>query len=632
MPPPPVTPGPQENPRKRRRPDNGKEPPDLRSFASLESSQPLLSSQEEPDEIDMFDIINSVGVGDRPDLDMPAPIIPIAVVRANKRRKTKDAQTVGFARFAAEPQEIPSAMMVSPRHEEEQATIPTQPEPEPELSLQEPEKKFPTWLIPYLSYHNKKTATKGRRISQRHSLATASASSVISSSDDSSDILSTNNPAYSIPDPIASQSQKPLQAPWRVFALFKDNNLNYHPATVLESNSRQVKVEFDDSTILHLGRECVRSLDLRIGDVVRVDLPAMKKTTYIIKDFPTAPQDKDPVTPGPEKSPESRQTDARGRTHVSLVPKTDPSAPAIDVLVTNLYLIKSLWSQFSDRDTSTKTLKLSFTSAYNYLQSTISPSISTSSAVTIPTAYRRVSTPLQQQIPQKSKLFDNMVFALTGPTKSTTLESRILAHGGTILQTGFEELFLEVEDSSTSLTLKPGMENIAFTAVISHAFFRSAKYLQALALGLPCLSEKWIADCIKAGKVLEWEYYLLPAGETKRLGGQIKSQVLAGYNSGMRLGEVLEKRRRVVDGWGILVLPKGLGAEQRKAYPFLLLALGASRVMVVKGVEAVEKKVRDGGWDCVFCKEGEKGKVQRLGVRVVDDNELKDGVVFGKLD
>jgi hypothetical protein len=670
MPPPPVTPGPQENPRKRRRPDNGKEPPDLRSFASLESSQPLLSSQEEPDEIDMFDIINSVGVGDRPDLDMPAPVIPISVVRANKRRKTKDAQTVGFARFAAEPQEMPSAMMVSPAREEEQGQIPTQPETEPELSPTEPE--LPPSLPPLApleitgetqpsitlapeptsqakpkskpgrssrpsSSHaspaiTKKTITKARRISQRHSLATTSASSVISSSDDSSDILSTNNPAYSIPGPMASQ--KPLLAPWRVFALFKDNNLNYHPATVLESDSRQVKVEFDDSTILHLGRECVRSLDLRIGDFVRVDLPTMKKTTYLIKDFPTAPPTSDPVTPsGPQKSPESKQTDARGRTHVSLVPKTDPSAPPIDVLVTNLYLIKSLWSQFSDRDTSTKTLNLSFTSAYNYLQSTISPSISTSSAVTTPAAYRRVSIPLQQQqIPQKSKLFDNMVFALTGPTKSTALESRILAHGGTILQTGFEELFLEVEDSSTSLTLKPGMENIAFTAVISHAFFRSAKYLQALALGLPCLSEKWIADCIKAGKVVEWEYYLLPAGETKRLGGQIKSQVLAGYTSGTRLGEVLEKRRRVVEGWGILVLPKGLGAEQRKAYPFLLLALGASRVMVAKGVEAVEKKVRDGGWDCVFCKEGEKGKVQRMGVRVVDDNELKDGVVFGKLD
>ncbi|KAI5814427.1 hypothetical protein BZA77DRAFT_345721 [Pyronema omphalodes] len=701
MPPPPVTPGPSENPRKRQRQDSGKESGDLRSFASLESSQPLLSSQEEPDEIDMFDIMNSVGVGDRPDLDMPAPVIPTSVGRTNKRRKTKDVKTVGVARFADETKEISSARMVSPVSEE-QTYVPTQPETEPQLPLEEPE--LPPSLPPPApsevtaetqpsitlapeptsqakpkskpgrssrpsSSHAspaipKKPTTKASRVSQRHSLATASTSSVLSSSDDSSDILSTTNPAYSIPG--STTKQKSLSAPWRVFALFKDKNLNYHPATVLESDSRQVKVEFDDGTILNLGRECVRTLDLRVGDLVRVDLQEMRKITYVIKDFPpSVPVDENenedqnanenpPVTPaGKQKSTQhqAKHTDARGRTHVSLVPKNDPDATPIDVAVTNLYLIKSLWSQFSDRDTSTKTLNLSFTSAYNYLQTAISPSVAIttpSSAITTPSTHRRITTPLQHQsqpapqtYPPPAPIFTNMIFTLTGPQKSAHLSSLILSRGGTILSSGFTELFHELPDSNPILSLKPPYETIPFVAVISHSYTRTAKYLQALALGIPCLSEAWIEDCVKQEQVLEWEFYLLPAGETKRLGGQARSQVLWPPSGEVGVGQLvgdggfknrLEKRRKVIDGWRVLVMVKGLSTEQRGAYPFLLLALGAGKVEVVKGVEQLERMLKVESWDCVFCKEAEKNRVAKMGIRVVDDNELKDAVVFGRLD
>src|SRR5690606_34466314 len=80
----------------------------------------------------------------------------------------------------------------------------------------------------------------------------------------------------------ASVSLPPV--PNRVFALFKDGRLFYHPATVLPSpmtaTASHYNIQFDDGTKVQTEKAHVRALDLRPGDHVRVDMPNMKQKVW----------------------------------------------------------------------------------------------------------------------------------------------------------------------------------------------------------------------------------------------------------------------------------------------------------------------------------------------------------------
>ena len=123
-------------------------------------------------------------------------------------------------------------------------------------------------------------------------------------------------------------------------------------------------------------------------------------------------------------------------------------------------------------------------------------------------------------------LFVGMVFAVsysessgnrpTNPQKANVTRE-IIARGGSIVTEGFEELF--DSDSSTNLRLCANVRGYGFTCLIADRHSRKAKYMQALALGLPCLSGYWVEHCVRAGELLDWRPYLLAAGDCSMLGG-----------------------------------------------------------------------------------------------------------------
>ncbi|KAF8437782.1 hypothetical protein BGX38DRAFT_925242 [Terfezia claveryi] len=75
----------------------------------------------------------------------------------------------------------------------------------------------------------------------------------------------------------------------RVFALFRDKELYYHPATVLPNPNvarSHLKVIFDDGTEVLTDRCHVRRLTLQVGDVIKCSMVSMKAKLWVVVGFP----------------------------------------------------------------------------------------------------------------------------------------------------------------------------------------------------------------------------------------------------------------------------------------------------------------------------------------------------------
>ncbi|KAG5928158.1 hypothetical protein E4U42_001163 [Claviceps africana] len=222
------------------------------------------------------------------------------------------------------------------------------------------------------------------------------------------------------------------------------------------------------------------------------------------------------------------------------------------------------------------------------------------------------------QAHRSRRLFEGMVFALSfsdSRTQRTKLEARITQAGGTIVHEGFQELFEPSsvlhansawQESHDCLTLGRANIDCGFAAVIADSHSRKAKYMQALALGLPCLAPQWANMCLRKGEIVDWMPYLLCAGQSQVLGNAIRSRTLSPYDAlDAKLVETLQQRDKLLDGEKLLIImdQKKLRRETKQQYLFLALALGPSVICRVSTVQeaggVIRQAERDGapfGW------------------------------------
>ncbi|GKT41131.1 DNA repair protein crb2 [Colletotrichum spaethianum] len=170
------------------------------------------------------------------------------------------------------------------------------------------------------------------------------------------------------------------------------------------------------------------------------------------------------------------------------------------------------------------------------------------------------------------------------------IEKMITQSGGHLLGSGFDELFEPNTLGSTAtspvsedrddnpLTLTPFAQTMGFTALIADGHSRKVKYMQALALGLPCISDRWVVTCVAKGAVVDWLPYLLCAGQSTFLRDAIRSRYLAPYSATeARLVDIIERRTKMLEGSKILLVMKKSRAEDKKMpYVFLAHVLGAT--------------------------------------------------------
>ncbi|EJT77058.1 hypothetical protein GGTG_06972 [Gaeumannomyces tritici R3-111a-1] len=233
------------------------------------------------------------------------------------------------------------------------------------------------------------------------------------------------------------------------------------------------------------------------------------------------------------------------------------------------------------------------------------------------------------------KIFDGMVFAISfqstgkssrvaynGRTESVaTVTKKIRQSGGRVLEIGFDELFevQHVKSAATSPTEAPNPDPdikltaaaarvVGFAALIADGHSRKTKYMQALALGLPCLSARWITACVDSNEIVDWSPYLLCAGQSSFLGDAMRSRNLPPYDAKTALlQEVINRRPRLLSGSNILLVMKRADTAKTTPYIFLAQALGASltRAFTVEEARVRLKEMEDIGqpYDWVYIDE-----------------------------
>lgn len=233
------------------------------------------------------------------------------------------------------------------------------------------------------------------------------------------------------------------------------------------------------------------------------------------------------------------------------------------------------------------------------------------------------------------KIFDGMVFAIsfqsTGkssrvmyngrPESVATVTKKIRQSGGRVLEIGFDELFevQHVKGAATSPTEVPHLDPdikltaaaarvVGFAALIADGHSRKTKYMQALALGLPCLSARWVTACVDRNEIVDWSPYLLCAGQSSFLGDAMRSRNLTPYDAKTALlQDVIDRRPRLLNGSNILLVMKRADTAKTTPYIFLAQALGASltRVFTVEEARARLKEMEDLGqpYDWVYLDE-----------------------------
>ncbi|KAK4451893.1 DNA repair protein crb2 [Podospora aff. communis PSN243] len=217
------------------------------------------------------------------------------------------------------------------------------------------------------------------------------------------------------------------------------------------------------------------------------------------------------------------------------------------------------------------------------------------------------------------KIFEGMAFAISFQSKrpgetndqynnrvefATTIEKRIKQAGGRILEAGFDELFditpVKTATGSPSSSVQGEAElhltdsgrSTGFTALIADGHSRKVKYMQALALGLPCLAGRWITSCLERGEIVDWTPYLLCAGQSAFLGDAIRSRSLTSYDAATaRLEDIINQRTKLLGGSRILLVMKKALEGKKMAYVFLARILGAS-VSRVYSTEEARVKVK----------------------------------------
>lgn len=223
------------------------------------------------------------------------------------------------------------------------------------------------------------------------------------------------------------------------------------------------------------------------------------------------------------------------------------------------------------------------------------------------------------------KLFESMAFAISFQSRkpgesneqyngrmdfSTMVQKRVKQAGGRILENGFDELFeaLPMGTPSSSPASTPGAEpeinltpegcSTGFTALIADGHSRKVKYMQALALGLPCVATRWVTACLDRNELVDWTPYLLCAGQSAFLGDAIRSRSLSPYNaSTARLPDIISQRAKLLEGSRILAVVKKALEGRKMAYVFLARVLGASltRVYSIEEAKVEMKAAEDSG-------------------------------------
>lgn len=397
----------------------------------------------------------------------------------------------------------------------------------------------------------------------------------------------------------ARPDEREVTAPNQVFARYSGNTRGYYPARCLRSipgEHFRYEIQWEGYDPDEIDAQGVRRLELRIGDTVKIDNKGFPKVSHIVRGFKDAIDKNQSSTKGPI-------TDIFGNRTLIVAPKQRKSLPlglgveqCREVAISNIYLDSTMWNQIKGRDFELK-------QGNPPQQGLATPPERPSTPSTPASRSRRSYLAIDASFSNKNGLFVDMAFAISygDERRKRSITDIIIQNGGRVLENGFQDLFDSHALSSTSaseqlqrklsnppkFTLHPNASRLRFAALIADRHSRKPKYMQALALNLPCLNGKWLEECVTRGSLVDWQTCLLPSGESAFLEGATKSRFLASYDpSKSSLSAILKGRPRLFSGQSVtFVKPKGKKDgrrdERHDDFIFLARAMGAAEIFTV---------------------------------------------------
>ena len=391
-----------------------------------------------------------------------------------------------------------------------------------------------------------------------------------------------------------------VTAPDMVFACFNGKSRAYYPARLLErfdGDPPRYKIQWEGYDPDEIDAYGVKAIDLRVGDQVKIDLKGFAKVPYVVRNF------KNKVA---NSALATTVTDIRGFGTIVVAPKQRKSLPAdistdhvLTAPISAIYLDNNMWNQMKSRTFESRVQVSQATTTSGYA----TPNEMPSTPPTPSTRAKRQSmmAPPASTPPQEG-LFANMIFAISyeESTRKHAISDLIPQNGGTVVRESFIELL-----QADTIEPKAHLSRAGFTALLADKLSRKEKYMQALALGLPCLSGKWIEACVQAQHIVDWQIYLLPAGESAALDGAIRSRIMPTIDPlSARLCDMLNARPQPLTGLHIAaIVGRGKQEAKRKAYLFLLQALGASTVEKFADIKAAKAAVDTDHFDWLFVED-----------------------------
>ena len=438
----------------------------------------------------------------------------------------------------------------------------------------------------------------------------------------------------------------------RVFAHFNGSTSRYYTATctgIISGGEPRYQVLFDDGAQDTISGYGVKRLELRPGDNCKVEMKGFQTKNFVVMGTQRS-------APSIDGDPSSCQqfnmakgtatgdgTDIFGNSLILVSTKRRQPGNGEDmeepmaVPLSKVYFTQTMWTAIQDREyLFTPSKQPVLTGLQTPTDRTSTPSTPSSRARRAKSSGLAGARPTNDAAASGGALFDRMVFTLTNITGSEHLErtkATIVAHGGRVLDSGFDDLFnvpcLSLTPSSSveqseSLHLTASAKSVGFTCLIADRHCRRAKYIQALALGIPCLATRWIPDCISRQTLLPLSPYLLPAGDSTFLNGASRSRVLDPLPdpTNTDLSFIFSHRSRMLADTSILLIMQKHEEQTMRHHNFLTHALGAARVAKALNAEAAAKIVVDAEakgehWDWVYThdkvKETEKAIFGSIG-------------------
>lgn len=377
-------------------------------------------------------------------------------------------------------------------------------------------------------------------------------------------------------------------------AVWALSQFKHHPGRVLRLGESVSLVEFSDLILEEIKNEDLYILDLRIGDVVLLKL---RLGEFIVTGLVCLYEESCFKC---MRGFDTAMVTKKGRHGYS-------QGKEFQVAISQIYMEMGMWTEhqlryqlfFGDIDFSHE----SYGTVRNKLESTEiegAPATTKGNGISLKLLQPIPNDSESRDVLKKSDLFSDMVFFVTSVNddRKSQLSQLIISNGGIFIDDEIKLFVLSGTSAGNELCLKLNrFEGLRFGALLSDGCSRSAKYLQALALGWPILADSFVDQAIANPNILDnWPVYLLPAGHSLYIKGLKSHDIFRfreNYGRGLDLNNQLSNNSKLLASEVIIILDKKQDPKTLDMCEFIFHAFGAKAIKFCKTINGIDRLLKE---------------------------------------